>query len=113
MAPWASRSVSVPPTLPDTGMEIYLAARPAGMLSPSTDFGVRWSPVPSVADLLPGTALVRVLYVSADPAMRGWMSAARSYIRPVEVGAKMRAAGVGEVVGSAAGLRVGELVYVT
>jgi NADPH-dependent curcumin reductase CurA len=38
--------------------------------------------------------------VSLDPAMRGWMNDARSYIPPVEIGAVMRAAAAGEVTAS-------------
>jgi len=38
----------------------------------------------------PGEVLVRVLYLSLDPAMRGWMNAGRSYIAPVGLGDVMR-----------------------
>jgi NADPH-dependent curcumin reductase CurA len=47
-----------------------------------------------------GEALVRVLYLSLDPAMRGWMNEGRSYIAPVGLGEVMRAGGVGRVVAS-------------
>ena len=58
-----------------------------------------------------GQLLVRVELISVDPAMRGWLSDARSYIRPVQVGDVMRAIAAGEVVASknprfAAGQRV-------
>jgi hypothetical protein len=53
-----------------------------------------------VAEPGPGEALVRVLYLSLDPAMRGWMNAGRSYIAPVGIGDVMRAGGVGRVVSS-------------
>jgi hypothetical protein len=53
-----------------------------------------------VAEPGPGEALVRVLYQSLDPAMRGWMNAGRSYIAPVGIGDVMRAGGVGRVVSS-------------
>jgi NADPH-dependent curcumin reductase CurA len=43
---------------------------------------------------------VRVLYLSLDPAMRGWMNDSRSYIPPVGIGEVMRALGVGRVVES-------------
>ncbi len=60
-----------------------------------------------------GHALVRVCYVSADPAMRGWMTTAPSYIRPVKIGETMRSSGVGEVVICPGGeLAVGTLVTV-
>jgi len=48
----------------------------------------------------PGEALVRVLYLSLDPAMRGWMNAGKSYIPPVGLGDVMRAGGIGRVVAS-------------
>ena len=41
-----------------------------------------------------------MIYLSLDPAMRGWMNEGKSYIRPVEIGAVMRAAGVGRVIAS-------------
>src|SRR5207253_106760 len=44
--------------------------------------------------------LVKLRYISLDPAMRGWMNEGRSYVRPVELGHVMRAAGVGEVIES-------------
>src|ERR1700736_4330808 len=47
-----------------------------------------------------------------DPAMRGWMNADPSYIRPVEIGAVMRAAAVGQVTASGhPGFAVGDYVY--
>src|SRR5687767_2871143 len=48
-----------------------------------------------------GEFLVEVLYISLDPAMRGWMKQTRSYIPPVEIGAVMRALAAGRVVKSA------------
>lgn len=48
----------------------------------------------------PGEALVKVLYLSLDPAMRGWMNAGKSYIAPVGLGEVMRAGGAGRVIAS-------------
>jgi NADPH-dependent curcumin reductase CurA len=45
----------------------------------------------------PDEVLVRVLYISLDPAMRGWMNDTRSYIPPVGIGEVMRALGLGRV----------------
>ena len=42
--------------------------------------------------------LVKVLQLSLDPAMRGWMNEGRSYIPPVGIGEVMRAIGVGNVI---------------
>jgi len=55
--------------------------------------------------------LVKVSHISLDPAMRGWMNEGKSYIAPVEIGAVMRAGGVGEVVASRhPGFAVGDAV---
>jgi len=48
----------------------------------------------------PGQVLVKVLYLSLDPAMRGWMNEGKSYIAPVRLGEVMRALGVGRVIAS-------------
>jgi NADPH-dependent curcumin reductase len=48
----------------------------------------------------PGEVQLRVLYLSLDPAMRGWMNESRSYIPPVGLGEVMRAIGLGRVVAS-------------
>ena len=47
-----------------------------------------------------GRCSSRSLYISLDPAMRGWMTEGRSYIPPVQIGEVMRAGTVGEVVES-------------
>jgi NADPH-dependent curcumin reductase CurA len=44
--------------------------------------------------------LVQALYLSLDPAMRGWMNEGKSYIPPVQIGEVMRAGGVGRVLSS-------------
>jgi NADPH-dependent curcumin reductase CurA len=62
-----------------------------------TDF--EYSTVPA-GEPGPGEALLRVLYLSLDPAMRGWMNESRSYIAPVGLGEVMRAIGLGRVVAS-------------
>src|SRR5262249_6678803 len=48
----------------------------------------------------PGEVLVKTLYLSLDPAMRGWMNEGRSYIAPVGIGDVMRAGGAGRVIAS-------------
>jgi NADPH-dependent curcumin reductase CurA len=47
-----------------------------------------------------GEVLVKIAYLSLDPAMRGWMNDVKSYIPPVQIGEVMRAGGVGEVLES-------------
>jgi NADPH-dependent curcumin reductase CurA len=66
-------------------------------------------PVPAVPP--EGGVLVKVLALSLDPAMRGWMNEGKSYIKPVGLGEVMRAGGVGVVVASRhAGFKVGDTV---
>jgi NADPH-dependent curcumin reductase CurA len=87
--------------------QFRLAARPVG-LPKRSDWLLAETPVPQPAD---GEALVQALYLSLDPAMRGWMNEGRSYIAPVAIGAVMRAGGVGRVVASKhTGLAVGDAV---
>jgi NADPH-dependent curcumin reductase CurA len=98
--------------LPPNGLEVYLRARPDGMVEPERDFGTRRVALPDAQALGADEVLVRTLFVSCDPAMRGWMTSAPSYLPPVEIGATMRAHGVGAVVASASTqFRVGDLVY--
>ena len=44
--------------------------------------------------------LLETLYISIDPAMRGWMSSAKSYLPPVKLGSVMRASAVCRIVAS-------------
>jgi NADPH-dependent curcumin reductase CurA len=53
-----------------------------------------------VAEPADGQVLVKVLQLSLDPAMRGWMSEGKSYIPPVGIGEVMRAIGIGKVIAS-------------
>ena len=76
--------------------QIRLASRPVGLPTRSN-----WSfTTEPVAEPGPGGVLVKTLYLSLDPAMRGWMNEGKSYIAPVEIGAVMRAGGVGKVIAS-------------
>ena len=85
-----------------------LAARPDGLPKPS-DWEVTDEPAGSPRD---GEFLVRVEYLSVDPAMRTWMNAGRSYVPPVELGEVMRAGGIGRVIDSRhADFAVGDEVY--
>ncbi|MEU6534120.1 NADP-dependent oxidoreductase [Streptomyces sp. NPDC046928] len=90
-----------------TNHQVRLAARPVGEPRP-TDWEHTREPVGEPGD---GEFLVQVLYLSIDPAMRGWMNAGRSYIRPVEIGEVMRAGAIGRVIASRhPGFAVGEHV---
>jgi NADPH-dependent curcumin reductase CurA len=76
--------------------QVRLASRPTGLPDDSS-WEVTNEPVPEPAE---GEFLLRTEYVSLDPAMRGWMNDARSYIPPVGIGEVMRAGVVGEVLTS-------------
>lgn len=82
--------------MPLINHQFRLAARPVG-LPKRTDWNYTEEPV---RDPGPGEVLIKSLYISLDPAMRGWMNEGRSYIEPVQIGAVMRASGVGRVIAS-------------
>jgi len=93
--------------IPATHRQIRLAARPTGYPR-DDDFRIVESPVPEPGS---GEFLVRVVYLSLDPYMRGRMSDARSYVPPVAVGDVMEGGIVGEVVRSNhPGFAVGDVV---
>lgn len=73
-----------------------LVRRPDGMPAVD-DFRLVSEPVPELAE---GQFLIRNRYASLDPAMRGWMDDAPSYMPPIPLGAPVRASTVGEVVAS-------------
>ena len=73
-----------------------LASRPVGMPK-RTDWAYSEE---TVRELREGELLIRVLFISLDPAMRGWMNQSRSYVPPVAIGEVMRALAVGQVVAS-------------
>ncbi len=79
-----------------TNHQFRLAARPVG-LPKRSDWNYVEEPV---RDPGPGEVLVKTLYLSLDPAMRGWMNEGRSYIAPVGIGDVMRAGGAGRVIAS-------------
>ncbi len=83
-------------TSPSVNHQVRLAARPVGLPKPS-DWQFTQEPVAELAD---GEVRVRVLALSLDPAMRGWMNEGKSYIPPVGIGEVMRAGGVGAVAAS-------------
>jgi NADPH-dependent curcumin reductase CurA len=88
-------------------LQVLLRRRPQGEPRPE-DFEVVERPAPQPG---PGEVLVRARFLSLDPYMRGRMSDAKSYAKPVELGEVMEGATVGEVVESnAAGFTPGDIV---
>ncbi|WP_028475013.1 NADP-dependent oxidoreductase [Nevskia ramosa] len=94
--------------MPDLVNRLYkLAARPFG-LPKASDWLYETVAVPAPQD---GELLIKVRYISLDPAMRGWMNEGKSYIKPVAIGEVMRAGTLGEVIASKhAGFAVGDWV---
>lgn len=73
--------------------QVLLAERPTAGFE-ARHFRLAEAPVPEPAA---GQFRVRVEYVSLDPAMRGWVTPARSYLPPVDIGEPMRAIAAGFV----------------
>ena len=87
--------------------QILLAKRPESLPEEDT-WKFHKGPMPEVGN---GQILIKSHYISLDPAMRGWINDAKSYIPPVQVGEVMRAGSVGEVIQSSHdGFKVGEFV---
>lgn len=80
----------------DQNLQILLARRPDGEPTPDC-FELREGPVPTPGA---GEVLVRHEWLSLDPYMRGRMSAAKSYAKPVEIGAVMEGQCAGTVAAS-------------
>ena len=91
----------------DENTQIRLASRPAGRPS-AENFTIAAAPIPSPGE---GQVLIRTMYLSLDPYMRGRMSDAPSYAPPVSVGGLMAGGTVGEVVESGdPAIRPGDVV---
>jgi NADPH-dependent curcumin reductase CurA len=76
--------------------QIILKKRPIGLPKEDT-----WQLITKeIPELKDGEFLIQCEYISLDPAMRGWLNDARSYIEPVQINAVMRAGGVGKIIDS-------------
>ncbi len=76
--------------------EIQLAARPVGVPK-AGDFKLAQVDVPSPGD---GQMLVRNVWMSVDPYMRGRMMDVQSYVPPFQVGQPLEGGAIGEVIES-------------
>ena len=86
---------------PSTYTSITLAKRPKGPIVPGETFSTSSSnTTPTSSDLKDDQILFKTLYLSLDPAMRGWLNDVRSYIKPVQIGETMRGSSVGVIVAS-------------
>jgi len=87
--------------------QILLKKRPVGVPS-AGDFEAGEGPAGSPG---PGEVLLRNLYLSIDPAIRGWMSDAKSYLPPIGIGEPIRSGTLSQIVESnAEGWPVGQIV---
>ena len=73
--------------------QVVLVTRPQG-IPQAEHFAIVESPVPQPED---GQILVRNIYLSVEPAMRGWVSTESNYADPVPIGATMRSFATGRV----------------
>ena len=93
--------------MPNVNRQITLAARPVGLPNES-DFRMVESPLPVPRE---GEALVRILYLSVDPYMRGRMSEGESYAPALAIGDVMIGGAVGKVIESkVSGFVTGDIV---
>jgi NADPH-dependent curcumin reductase CurA len=77
--------------------QVILKSRPADI--PQADnFEIIESDVPDLRD---GEILVHNIYLSVEPAMRGWVSNVANYSEPVRIGDVMRSFAAGEILQSA------------
>ena len=87
--------------------QVLLTQRPVGEPSPA-DFETAEGPIGEPG---PGEVLLKNLYLSIDPAIRGWMSDAKSYLPPIELGAPVRSGTLSQIVKSnAQGWPPGQIV---
>jgi len=94
---------------------VYLAKRPKSTIVPGETFSIKEHPIPKAVDLKDGEIIFQALYLSLDPAMRGWLNGkhtlqtllsftdisfftdVRSYVPPVQIGEIMRGITIGVV----------------
>jgi len=94
--------------MPLQNRQWLINGRPRGRPLQDDDF--KWVEAPA-REPGEGEALVRTLFLSFDPAQKGWMENLGGYVAPTEIGEVMRGSGVGEVVASKApGLAPGDKV---
>jgi hypothetical protein len=89
--------------------QVKLVARPGAAGVDADCFAIETAERPEPG---PNELLIRVIYLSVDPAMRGWIAEASNYRDPVPLGAVMPGFTLGEIVASNhPDYAKGELVY--
>ncbi|EAW11866.1 MDR family NADP-dependent oxidoreductase [Aspergillus clavatus NRRL 1] len=85
--------------MPISNRQVIYANTPSPAINPSLKDGTFKLNTTSIPDQIPhDKVLVRVHYLSLDPAMRQWLTAKRSYIAPVERGSVMRGQSIAQVI---------------
>lgn len=79
---------------------IHLQQRPETNIVPGETFAVQKHTTPTSAELQDGDVVFESLYLSLDPAMRGWLDDRPSYLPPVAIGEIMRGYALGRVTAS-------------
>lgn len=94
--------------LPESARTVHLASRPSGAPVPE-NFEIREAPIPRPG---PGQLLVRNVYMSVDPAMRGRMEPTeKHYTSNFTIGGPLDGSAIGEVVaGSSDAFPLGSFV---
>ncbi len=101
------KHVSVLRFVTEVNRQILLRKRPVGV--PAVGDFEAASAAASVPEA--GEVLLKNLYLSIDPAIRGWMSDAKSYLPPIGIGEPIRSGTLSQVVESKAeGWPVGQVV---
>src|SRR5438128_3756033 len=94
--------------MPEGNRQVLLQRRPTGRPVPE-DFAIADAPLPEPAA---GEILVRGIYLSLDPYMRGRISGVRSYARPTGIGEVVEGRVVGQVAASRdPAFREGDFAY--
>jgi NADPH-dependent curcumin reductase CurA len=79
-----------------TNRQVLLKSRPNG-IPQAEHFEIAQAPVPQIGER---QFLVRNEFLSVEPAMRGWVSAAANYSKPVGLGEVMRSFAAGTIIAS-------------
>src|SRR5947207_15113388 len=79
--------------MPERNRQVLLKRRPEGMPTPG-DFDIVDAPLPEPKE---GEVVLRGIYLSLDPYMRGRISGVRSYAKPTEIGDVIEGRVVGQV----------------
>lgn len=70
---WTNRNRNYRFTM-STYTAVVLAKRPKGAIIPHETFAIKQNPVPRESELKEGEVIFQSLYLSLDPAMRGWLN---------------------------------------